>query len=338
MTNQSNENKPMARKGALGKGISSLLGTSLETTPTFQTEREHVAGASRADPDPKQKDVSGHEASQVRAGNAVLQARIDHILVNPKQPRKFFDEQRLKELSLSIKQDGIIQPLVVIKNDHDDKTFILIAGERRWRAAKLAGLSTVPVIVKNIAPQDILRVALIENIQRADLNVIEEAEAISALIKELGLTQEQCAQQIGKDRTTIANMMRLLSLPSEIQGDLLEGRFTAGHARALLSLDDTKFMMRARDIVIKKNLTVRQTEQLCKRVKRLGSSQLQEKDAKSSDLDPNLEYLAERVRSTFRTKVRIIGSPARGRIELSYFNAAELERIIQIMDSRTRSV
>ena len=183
----------------------------------------------------------------------------------------------------------------------------------------------MPVLVKDVTPDEMLRIAIIENVQRSNLNVIEEAEAYGALIKEFGLTQEECAKKVGKDRVTISNLLRILALPREVQKDLMDGTLTMGHGRALLSLNEKKLILRARDIIVQKKLSVRQTEQLVKKIKKIG----EDESEVNLEQDPDLEYLAEGLRSFLRTKVRLAGNGSRGKIEISYFSAAELERLLR---------
>ena len=302
-----------ARRGALGKGISSLLG-NVDADPQERPVRDVV-------------ETKSPRSSQVEA--EVVRLPISAVESNPHQPRKVFDEAALKELSASLKQDGLLQPIVVARSETPGK-YIIIAGERRWRASKLAGFDSIPCLIKDGASDDMLRLALIENIQREDLNVMEEAEAYASLIKDYGLTQEQCADRVGKERSTVTNSLRLLSLPREIQDDIVESRLTMGHGRSLLSLEEKKLMLRARDIVLKKGLSVRQTEQLCKTFRETktldgakGPSTIKE--------DADLQYVTESLRAFLHTKVRIGGNTSRGKIEISYFSAAELERILKLM-------
>ena len=299
----SREKSPI-RRGALGKGINSLLG-----------DMDSAA------------DVSTSTPSLLQSG-AVIQLPVDQLKPNPKQPRKHFKSEALTDLANSIKVDGILQPIVITKEPGQSGQYIVIAGERRLRAARLAGLATVPVLVKEGVADDLLRLALIENIQRQDLNVIEEAEAYRALIEEHGLTQEDCSKKVGKERSTVANMLRILHLPNEIQIDLIEGRLTPGHGRALLSLDDKKTILRARDIVCKKTLNVRQTEALCKTFKKTASQPSAQNSGKA---DANLDYMADSLRAYLRTKVKLQGTPSRGKIEISYFSPSELERILSLV-------
>lgn len=295
------------KRTGLGKGIGSLLGD-------IDLDRV-VTGAS--------KDA---EEAQIPK-KAVLDIEPSKIIANPNQPRKHFEASELKSLALSIKQDGILQPLVV---SIDGDNYSLIAGERRLRAAKIAGLKTVPVIIKEGTPEELLRLALIENIQRSDLSIIEEARAYESLIKEFGLTQEACARKVGKDRSTVANALRILMLPVEVQGDLANKKLSMGHGRALLSLDNKTKILEVRDIIEKKALSVRQTEQLCKQYKESSKSR-----SKENKVNNDLQYIADNLRSHLRTKVKLAGSGSRGKIEISYFSAGELERILSLIGNRT---
>lgn len=295
------------KRTGLGKGIGSLLGD-------IDLDRV-VTGAS--------KEV---EQPQIPK-KAILDIEPSKIIANPNQPRKHFEASELKSLALSIKQDGILQPLVV---SIDGENYSLIAGERRLRAAKIAGLKTVPVIIKEGTPEELLRLALIENIQRSDLSIIEEARAYESLIKEFGLTQEACARKVGKDRSTVANALRILMLPVEVQGDLANKKLSMGHGRALLSLDNKTKILEVRDIIEKKALSVRQTEQLCKQYKESNKSR-----GKENKINNDLQYIADNLRSHLRTKVKLAGSGSRGKIEISYFSAGELERILSLIGNRT---
>lgn len=296
------------RRGALGKGISSLLG-----------EIEDDQQATEASPEP---------ALKKRLDGEIVRIAVENIDPNPNQPRKIFDDQALRDLASSVKRDGVLQPILVTRAQEDGR-FLVVAGERRLRASKLAGLQTVPAIVREAVPNDLLRLALIENIQRADLNALEEAQAYSSLIHDYGLTQEQCADRVGKERSTVTNMLRLLQLPGEIQDDLTAGRLSMGHGRAILSLEDKKFMLRCRDMVLKKGLSVRQTEQLCKTFR--GSPKSESPPGKLVRDEADLQYVTESLRTYLHTKVRVAGSASRGKIEISYFSAAELERILRLM-------
>jgi ParB family chromosome partitioning protein len=309
---------PKIKRPSLGKGITSLLGS-------FEPETTVVNKSIPAHASQKQGATTVADAPAPRT--TVIELAQEQIDVNPHQPRMHFKDSEIVALAASIKVDGIIQPLTVMKGPVPGK-YVLIAGERRLRASKLAGLDKVPVIVREpMTDQEQLRVALIENIQRQDLNIVEEAEAYQSLIEDFGLTQEQCAEKVGKERSTVANTLRILQLPKEVREDLVEGRLSMGHGRALLSIEDRKLILRARDIIIKKGLNVRQTEQLVKNYK----NQSQSPGGKTSKDQADLGYLADSLRSTLMTKVNISGTAARGRIEISFFSSAELERLLAIL-------
>ncbi len=286
-----------SKKGGLGKGLNSLLG--LDNQIEIETTRE--------------------KKPQTEVTNLV-EIEVSRIKPNPRQPRKIFNEDELVALSKSLKEDGVVQPLIVAKEEGGSYT--LIAGERRWRASQMAGFSKVPALVKSVTPDEMLRIAIIENVQRSNLNVIEEAEAYAALIKDFGLTQEECAKKIGKDRVTVTNILRILTLPQEVQDNLMANQLSMGHGRALLSLSEKSLILRAQDIILTKKLSVRQTEQLVKKIKNNTEKETVENE------DPDLEYLAESLRSHLRTKVKLSGNGSRGKIEISYFSAAELERLL----------
>ena len=299
------------KKSVLGKGIQSLLGNSDD----FIIQKP-------------EKVIKKTDWTQISPQNGFLNLKLDQIEANPNQPRKIFDEKKLKELAESLKTDGIIQPLIVTMHPTNPAKYLLVAGERRFRAAKIASLLEIPAILKTNIGNDLLRIALIENIQRSDLNVIEEAIAYDTLIAEQGLTQEQCADKVGKDRSTVANILRLLQLPREIQDDIVSERLTMGHARAILSIEDKKTALRARDTVIKKGLSVRQTEQLVRNF-RSGNAITLQLPKNKADLD----YIAQNLRTQYKTKVKLTGNGSKGRIEISYFSASELERILAMMNT-----
>ena len=305
-----------AKRAPLGKGITSLLGGFDSDAPTME----------KATTAPSVSFRQGAEVVTPSNSRTVLEIAQEMIEINPHQPRRIFKENELKSLAASITVDGVIQPITVTKTNVPGK-YLLIAGERRLRASKLAGLTKIPAIIRDpMTDQEQLRVALIENIQRQDLNVLEEAEAYQCLIEDFGLTQEQCAEKVGKERSTVANVLRILQLPNEIREDLVENRLTMGHGRALLSIDDRKLILRARDIIIKKGLNVRQTEQLVKNYK----GHQQAPGGRVGKDSADLEYLADSLRATLKTKVKISGNGGKGKIEVSYFSSAELERLLAV--------
>lgn len=255
-------------------------------------------------------------------GNVYFSCPIEEIRPNRSQPRKTFSDEKLAELAASIREKGIIQPLVVRKKaDH----YELIAGERRWRAAQKAGLREVPVVIQDVSDSTALEMALIENIQREDLNAVEEAEAYQALMDNFGLSQEELAGRVGKERSTVANSLRLLKLPTEIKRDIAEERLSMGHARALLALDSQDQMKTGRDEIIQKHLTVRQAEGL---VKKLKSNRVQ-KEVKRPD--PQLTDVVEQLKRHFKAKVALRQTGRGGKIEISFSTLDDLTRIIEII-------
>lgn len=255
-------------------------------------------------------------------GKSYFSCPIEEIRPNRDQPRKTFSPEKLEELAASIREKGIIQPLVVRRmSEH----YELVAGERRWRAAQKAGLREVPVVIQDVSDDTALEMALIENIQREDLNAIEQAEAFHALIEKFNLSQEEMARRVGKDRSTVANSLRLLKLPDEIKNDILEDRLSMGHARALLALETHELMEKAREEIIRKRLSVRETENLVKRLK--SKRTVRPRPTPGPELTAVLDNLKRR----FMTRVAIRQTGRGGKIEISFSNADELTRIIDIL-------
>lgn len=264
------------------------------------------------------------------AVNGEIMVNIALVEPNINQPRKIFSKDELEELSESIKQYGILQPLIVNKKDN---RYEIIAGERRWRAAQLAGLKKIPVIVREYDSQKIMEISIIENIQREDLNPIEEALAYKALIEEYSLKQEEIALKVSKKRSTITNSLRLLKLSENIQKMILEELITAGHARALLSVEDKDIQEKIANDIIKNNLSVRETEKLVKDI--LNNSNKKVKKESKEYLLYYKEY-EDSIRSILGTKVHINSKDKnKGRIEIDYYSASELERIIHLIRSIT---
>ncbi len=253
---------------------------------------------------------------------------IDSIEPNPVQPRSVFQSDKLNELAQSIRANGIIQPLIVQKVG--DK-YQLVAGERRWRASRLAGLSEVPAVVRNFATERLLEIALIENIQREDLNPIEIASALHQLSRDCNLSHEELGQRTGKDRTTVTNLLRLLKLPQAIQVLLAEHRLSMGHARALLALPDEQLQLDTAQRVVLQSLSVRQTERLVQSLtaNREGGAKLDKPGTKyDPGSDPNVTAATRELEAALGTRVRITAqSPDRGRIEIDYYTFEELDRI-----------
>lgn len=264
--------------------------------------------------------------------NRFFQCDIDKIRPNPDQPRKHFDEEKLNQLAESIKEHGVIQPLLVTRTEGN--RYNLIAGERRLRAAMLAGEDEVPVVLMEAKNEDEnLELALIENIQRHDLNPIEEASAYLRLIDEFGLTQEDVAKKVGKNRSTITNILRLLKLPEELQEDVSQGRLSEGHARVLLSLQDNPTLMKEiRDKILAEQLSVRETERLCKQCKVRPAPKKTERKTGQDEL-PNQYCLAltNQLVNHLNTKVKILQNGSRGKLEIEYFSSDDLDRLVSIL-------
>jgi ParB family chromosome partitioning protein len=256
------------------------------------------------------------------AAQGVIEAPLASISPNPHQPRAPIRDQDLVELAASIQEHGVIQPLVV---NRVPDGYQLIAGERRWRAARLAGLSTVPVVVKDVAPSEMLELALVENLQRADLNALEEAMAYRQLTEEFGLTQEQVARRVGKSRVAVANTLRLLKAARGVQEALLEGRISEGHARALLGLEQAEAQEAALKTVLKRELNVRQTEELVRRL--LGLRQQEPRAAQA--VSPETRALEARFREALGTKVNLTRQGDRGRIVIHFYSEEELDALYE---------
>jgi ParB family chromosome partitioning protein len=292
------ENAPSMQKKGLGRGLSALI---------------------PAVPEPKA------EPSQ---DNSPKQVAVDRITTSPFQPRRSFDEAKIDELASSIRNQGIIQPLIVRpKNDG----FELIAGERRWRAAMRAGLSHVPVVVRDASDHEAMQIALVENLQREDLNSIEEANGYRRLQEEFHWSQEEMAEKVGKSRPAIANSLRLLTLPSEVQQEVASGNLPAGQARALLGLHTEPLILSACREVIAKGLSTRDTEKM---VRTLLVGRRRRKQAPL--LDPDLKSIVEELQRTLGTRVRLMpkARSAKGKVEIEYYSAADLERIVETITKK----
>lgn len=280
----------MAQRKALGRGLGALLGT-----PELDVEQ-------------------------------LREIDIDRILPNSQQPRKSFDEESLEELANSIRQHGVVQPIVV--RPLDDGFFQLIAGERRWRASQRAGLARVPAVVRQAGEHDTLEIALIENLQRQDLNPLEEAQAYERLIVDFAMTQDEVARRVGKNRATIANMLRLLKLPPEVQQWLRENKLSTGHAKALLSLSEPDAILDAARKVIQGNLSVRQAEMLVSRLSK-DESEHGESGAVSEVVDPNVKAAIRALEQAIGTKVAIHENAGKGTIEIHFYSFEEMNRLYE---------
>ncbi|MCA2961849.1 MAG: ParB/RepB/Spo0J family partition protein [Silvanigrellales bacterium] len=285
--------------------------------PKKQNYTEHLAGVARKFPTPA--EIAD------RAGQHVEELPLALLRPMKDQPRQSFHDDTLEELAASIRTYGILQP--IIATAHPESGYTIIAGERRFRAASLAGLLKVPVIVRGLSEHTDLELALIENIQREELNPVDEARALHRLVQEHNYSQETLASRIGKDRATVSNMLRILSLPDEILGDLKDRKMSAGHAKALCALDGKKLQLKVRELVFSKKLSVRQTEDLVKNLKKGKAEPKVLKD----HLPPDLRHLCEELKSNLQMKVRISGASDKGKIEIEYFSLDDLERLSKIL-------
>jgi ParB family chromosome partitioning protein len=267
----------------------------------------------------------------------VREVQIVHIAPNPRQPRHRIDQDNLRELANSIREHGLIQPLIVTpapESTEMDPRFQLIAGERRWTAARMAGLERVPVIVRGATPQEMLELALVENIQRADLNPLEEATAYRELMDDFGLTQEQIASRVGKDRTTVANALRLLRLPAEVLAALADESITEGHARAILAVTDDKKRQSLLRTVIENSYSVRQTEEVARRMNEKAREQpshgkpgQRSRRGHDREMPPATRALEDDFRKALGTKVQVYRSRQGGKVVLHFYSEEELESI-----------
>jgi ParB family chromosome partitioning protein len=257
----------------------------------------------------------------------LLYCGIEEIIPNRSQPRKHFDESKLQELTESIKENGILEPLIVRRVDQG---YELIVGERRWRAAQKAGLKEVPVLVKEAEGREALELSLIENLQRENLNPIEEAEAFQRLTEEFNISQAELATRIGKDRTTITNALRLLKLPLEVRNQLLQNRITSGHARAILSLETKEKQKELCSLIIQKGLSVREAEAITKRWSEKPKKKVP-KDRRRGEVESQLSSLQDSLRQYLGTKVRIAPKGKKGKIEIEYYSHEDLQRIVEVI-------
>jgi ParB family chromosome partitioning protein len=260
--------------------------------------------------------------------NSVLNLKITDIEPSAQQPRKLFDQEKLQNLSDSIQLHGVVQPIIVRK---EGMHYIIVAGERRWRASKLAGLKSIPAIVKEYSSRQVMEIALIENIQREDLNPIEEAEAFRNLVDDYDMTQEELAKVVGKSRSAVTNSLRLLSLSDPVQAMLVDGRLSSGHARTLVPIQDTARQEELANLIISKGLNVRAAEQLViKEEKRASEIPILAKK-KEIEAQLQLDDLTEQIGSIFGTKVEVSGTVEKGKISLNYFSRGEFENIVEIL-------
>jgi ParB family chromosome partitioning protein len=305
---QSNIMSKDKSKGGLGKGLDVLFGSA-------QAESNEAGNITELKPS---------------AEEALSQINISDIRRNPYQPRQDFSEEQLQELADSIKQKGVIQPITVRKLE--DGKYELISGERRLRASQIAGLEKIPAYIIDVSTkEEILEIALIENLQRSDLNAIEVAEAYRRLIKECSLTQEEVAQKVSKSRSSVTNTLRLLNLPEEIQNSIRKGELTEGHARAILALENEIDQLLMWKKILSENLSVRKTEELAKSTKQVNKKSVKKTYIINDQNKAEIKFLEEKFMEHFGTRVRLHPtSPTSGKIEIEYYTAEDLERIIEL--------
>ena len=307
------------KKGGLGKGLDSLIPSGNPKTRKSETPEKEIQ---------VKTEIVEKVVEKVIEKPVELKVKIGEVEPNREQPRKKFDEDSLVELAESIKQFGILQPLLVQKkNDY----YEIIAGERRWRAAKLAGVKEIPVIVKEFSGQEIVEISLIENIQREDLNPIEEAQAYKRLMEEFHLKQDEIADRVSKSRTAVTNSIRLLKLDDKVQEMVVDEMISTGHARTLLSIDDKDLQYSVAMKIFDEKLSVRETEKL---VKEILQPKKEKKPVTETQIDVIYHQLEEKIKSIVGTKVAIHHkNNNKGKIEIEYYSQAELERLIEMFES-----
>ncbi len=310
-------------KRGLGKGLGAFFGEEV-----VQEVVKEQTGESLENPE-REIEKDQIQKSDIEEESGEIFVKISKIEPNREQPRKDFKEEQLQELADSIRQYGVLQPLLVQKKGD---LYEIIAGERRWRAAKLAGVKEIPVVIREYGKQQAMEIALIENVQREDLNPIEEAVAYQRLMQEFHLKQEEIAERVSKNRSTITNSMRLLNLVPEVQQMLMEGLITSGHARALLAIQDEDNQLKLAEKIVQNHLSVREVE---KAVKAIGKEPKEKKKEKEDEaLELIFKNLEDRMKMVVGTKVNISRKDrSKGKIEIEYYSEAELERIVELIET-----
>ena len=297
------------KKGGLGRGLDALFA---DAVPVSDPVKEEI----------KQGD---EKKTEDKSGDSVQYINIHDIMPNANQPRKTFSEEKIDELAKSIKEHGIIQPIVVRKKD---KSYEIVAGERRWRAARKAELTQVPCLIRELSDEQNMLIAIIENMQREDLNPVEEAEGLNQMIATFGMTQEQISRSVGKSRPYIANSLRLLKLPDYIKEDMAEGGISAAQGRTLILVEDETVRKALCERIIKEGISVRETERL---VSEQGKAKKRRPAAKVKN--PDVARVEEELKETLGTRVTINQNGKKGRIEIEFFSRDELDRLIELLKS-----
>ena len=296
-----------AKKGGLGRGLDALFADAVPVSDPLKEE--------------KKQDTQVRTEEQ--SGDAVQYLNIHDIMPNTNQPRKTFSEEKIEELSKSIKEHGIIQPIVVRKKG---KSYEIVAGERRWRAARKAELAKVPCLIRELSDEQNMLIAIIENMQREDLNPVEEAEGLNQMIVTFGMTQEQISKSVGKSRPYIANSLRLLKLPEYIKEEMAEGRLSAAHGRTLVTVEDEDVRKALCERIIKEGLSVRETEKL---VSEDGKGKKRKPAARTKN--PDVARVEAELKEALGTRVTINQNGKKGKIEIEFFSRDELDRLIELL-------
>jgi ParB family chromosome partitioning protein len=312
------------RRGGLGRGLDALFA---DAEPVFEEPAEETEETEKPE---KTGTVNNKNAENAAAEGSsdedrVVYIDINEIKPNRDQPRKTFKEERIKELADSIRENGVIQPLIVRKADNG---YELVAGERRWRAARVAGLRKVPCIIRDFDEKQNMIVAIIENMQREDLDAIEEAMGLNAMIKKFGFTQEQVSTSLGKSRAYIANSLRLLKLPEDIQKMISDGKISAAHGRTIINVGDEKKQHEICDKIVKQGLSVRATERLAEKAK---DDARPPRKRRRTKRDAEIAAVEDELRRLTGTKVSIVSEGSHGKIELEYYSRDELNRLIELL-------
>lgn len=314
----------MAKKrGGLGRGLDALFA---DAASIYEEEQEETAAEEEQSP-PKKKAPAKREKKSIETEDTkdrILYIDINDIKPNKDQPRKTFNKDRIRDLADSILENGVIQPLIVRKAANG---YELVAGERRWRASREAGLSKVPCIVRDFDEKQNMIVAIIENMQREDLDAIEEAAGLQAMAERFHFTQEQISSSLGKSRAYIANSLRLLKLPEVIQQYVKDGKMSAAHGRTLINIEDTKKQLQLAERIVKEGLSVRETERLADHIK----DEVNPKRKKQREKDADMAVVESELRTQFGTKVLIRGTQKKGKIEFEYYSMEELNRLIEAL-------
>ncbi len=310
-------------KRGLGKGLGAFFGEEV-VQEVVKEQTGEIKEISE-----KENEDSQIQKNDIEEGSGEIFVKISKIEPNREQPRKDFKEEQLQELADSIRQYGVLQPLLVQKRGD---LYEIIAGERRWRAAKLAGIKEIPVVIREYGKQQAMEIALIENVQREDLNPIEEAVAYQRLMQEFHLKQEEIAERVSKNRSTITNSMRLLNLVPKVQQMLMEGLLTSGHARALLAIQDEESQLKLAEKIIQDHLSVREVEKAVKAIGKVPKEKKKEKEDEALELI--FKNLEDRMKMVVGTKVNISRKDrSKGKIEIEYYSEAELERIVELIET-----